>query len=282
MGIITRIEDLIGEPLEALFDFHKGTQPVELERFLRKALEKSRVALIGKSYVANVYAIKVNADDFRDYSALAAELAVQLEQSVHEEVREKTYSVLGPVSVAIVPDRSVGKGKVQVTTQFVKEGAEQEIVASPATAPSTAAVAPPQHSVRPVEVPLTVADAKREVIRRIRLEGPAGTLEVMLSSGDLVDLAAPTAGRVLIACRGRVIIVGREGGKVPADVEIEDPGVSRPHCSLRLEDGEAVIEDLGSSNGTWVNGECSSMPIILTSADEAVIGATRISVSRPL
>lgn len=315
MGIITRIEDLIGEPLEALFDFHKGTQPVELERFLRKALEKSRVALIGKTYVANAYVLKVNADDFREYSSLAAELAAQLEQSVHEEAREQSYTVLGPVSVAIVPDRAVGKGKVQVSTQFVKEGAEREMLAGLAKAPPpagasaplrplalsadaqstasvpgsqnnassgvAAAVASPLPSGPTVDAPPSVSDAGQQVLRRIRIEGPDGTVEVILATGDIVDLAAPTTGRVLVACGGRSVVLGRDGGKFPADVAIEDPGISRPHCSLRIEDGVAVIEDLGSTNGVWVNGERTSMPVILTPADEAVIGATRITVVRP-
>jgi hypothetical protein len=47
-------------------------------------------------------------------------------------------------------------------------------------------------------------------------------------------------------------VVGRGG---EADLRINDPGVSRRHAELRFEDaGEVVVEDLGSTNGTLVDG----------------------------
>lgn len=45
------------------------------------------------------------------------------------------------------------------------------------------------------------------------------------------------------------IIVGRSG-----DVVIPDPKVSRQHCRISSEDNEFFIEDLGSTNGTFLNG----------------------------
>jgi pSer/pThr/pTyr-binding forkhead associated (FHA) protein len=34
-----------------------------------------------------------------------------------------------------------------------------------------------------------------------------------------------------------------------------DTGVSRHHAELRVEDGQVVLVDLGSTNGTLVNGQ---------------------------
>jgi pSer/pThr/pTyr-binding forkhead associated (FHA) protein len=45
------------------------------------------------------------------------------------------------------------------------------------------------------------------------------------------------------------ITIGRGSG----DVMLADPEVSREHASLRQVDSELAIEDLGSSNGTFVN-----------------------------
>ncbi|MFT3684141.1 MAG: FHA domain-containing protein [Phycisphaerales bacterium] len=47
------------------------------------------------------------------------------------------------------------------------------------------------------------------------------------------------------------IIVGRDEG---ARLRIPLPSVSRKHCELMIEDDELVVKDLGSSNGTYVNG----------------------------
>ncbi|MDX1492562.1 MAG: FHA domain-containing protein [Longimicrobiales bacterium] len=48
------------------------------------------------------------------------------------------------------------------------------------------------------------------------------------------------------------IIVGRDDG---ADVLIDNPSVSRRHAEIRLDDNGWVVEDLGSSNGTYFQGQ---------------------------
>jgi pSer/pThr/pTyr-binding forkhead associated (FHA) protein len=43
-------------------------------------------------------------------------------------------------------------------------------------------------------------------------------------------------------------------GRNPAnDFKLDDPSVSGSHCEIRLENENAVIKDLGSTNGTFVN-----------------------------
>ena len=51
---------------------------------------------------------------------------------------------------------------------------------------------------------------------------------------------------------GASITVGRSQ---PADIVIPDPSLSRLHARLTLQSGWSVVEDLGSTNGTWVAGE---------------------------
>src|SRR3954451_16851354 len=49
------------------------------------------------------------------------------------------------------------------------------------------------------------------------------------------------------------LILGREHGS--ADIVIDDPGVSRRHARVLANGGGVIVEDLGSSNGTYVNAE---------------------------
>lgn len=46
-------------------------------------------------------------------------------------------------------------------------------------------------------------------------------------------------------------IVGRHPG---CDARLGSKRVSRHHCCLVSSDGEVVVRDLGSTNGTWING----------------------------
>ena len=44
------------------------------------------------------------------------------------------------------------------------------------------------------------------------------------------------------------------GRGTDADIRLPDTGVSRKHVDVQLEDGTVFVEDLGSTNGTLVNG----------------------------
>src|SRR6476620_11619411 len=72
------------------------------------------------------------------------------------------------------------------------------------------------------------------------------------------------------------LILGREHGS--ADLVIDDPGVSRRHARVLTEAGGVVVEDLGSSNGTYVNGERISGPVEVATGDELQLGATVLGV----
>jgi pSer/pThr/pTyr-binding forkhead associated (FHA) protein len=64
--------------------------------------------------------------------------------------------------------------------------------------------------------------------------------------------------------------IGREG----CDITVSDPDVSRRHAELAVAEGQLSIEDLGSTNGTFVNGERIDQPRRLNDGDEVRIGAT--------
>ena len=59
---------------------------------------------------------------------------------------------------------------------------------------------------------------------------------------------APTPGAEHRLADG--LTIGRAG----ADVKLSDPDVSRSHAVVRLHGGSVAIEDVGSTNGTFVNG----------------------------
>ena len=72
------------------------------------------------------------------------------------------------------------------------------------------------------------------------------------------------------------LVLGRE--HPTADLVIADPGVSRRHARVFTHNGGVIVEDLGSSNGTYVNGERISGPVELGIGDEVQLGETVLGV----
>jgi len=64
-------------------------------------------------------------------------------------------------------------------------------------------------------------------------------------------------------------IIGRT---IDADLCIDRTEVSRCHARILVQGTTATIEDLGSKNGTYVNGERLDGPTLLTNGDEIWIG----------
>ena len=95
-----------------------------------------------------------------------------------------------------------------------------------------------------------------------------------LMAGEMLRvLSGPASGSELRI--GDELLIGRESGtdgSLGGDTEL-----SRRHARiLRLPEGGLIIEDLGSTNGTFLNGWKIPVPQFLASGDRIEVGATLI------
>lgn len=75
--------------------------------------------------------------------------------------------------------------------------------------------------------------------------------------------------------QGDTVLLGRGDD---CDLTIHDQEVSRHHCEIRLRAGEASAADLGSSNGTFVNGKRLVSTTRLKTGDELRLGGAQFVV----
>ncbi|MEZ4360337.1 MAG: GGDEF domain-containing protein [Kofleriaceae bacterium] len=61
-----------------------------------------------------------------------------------------------------------------------------------------------------------------------------------------------------------------------AEIRLLDDGVSREHARIRADAGKVIIEDLGSRNGTFVNGRKLERTLTLFDGDKVQIGRTSV------
>ena len=99
---------------------------------------------------------------------------------------------------------------------------------------------------------------------------------------------APASGQVLPVLRllslcnppqDHVLALGKNTvGRLPDnDVVVASPYVSRRHCAiLVLPDGTCILQDLGSTDGVYVDGERIERPLRLNDGDEIRVGGRRL------
>jgi len=88
----------------------------------------------------------------------------------------------------------------------------------------------------------------------------------------VVVKTGPEAGRRVEL--GVEIAIGRQDG----DLALEDPEVSRRHAVLRRSGESVIVEDLDSTNGTFVNGERIRSPITVGPGDRVRVGRTTLEI----
>jgi pSer/pThr/pTyr-binding forkhead associated (FHA) protein len=67
----------------------------------------------------------------------------------------------------------------------------------------------------------------------------------------------------------------RVGSSADCGINLDDPGISRKHAVFRNIDGRWLVQDLGSTNGTWVDGKRIEHPTKLNSGDQIAFGRVR-------
>jgi len=85
---------------------------------------------------------------------------------------------------------------------------------------------------------------------------------------QFVMRSGPTPG-VTFPLEGDQLTIGRDATN---GVAINDAEVSRKHARLMFQGGKYVLEDLGSTNGTFVNGQRLAGPIVLKPGDVVSLG----------
>jgi DNA-binding winged helix-turn-helix (wHTH) protein len=92
-----------------------------------------------------------------------------------------------------------------------------------------------------------------------------------------VDVSRPTPSGPRLVSRRREWLLSEGSNLVGRDrdcgVRIDSTTVSRRHARLVVASGETTVEDLGSKNGTHVNGQRVNQPVALRDSDQLQVGS---------
>lgn len=93
-------------------------------------------------------------------------------------------------------------------------------------------------------------------------------------AGQLTVVRSDTAVGATITVTDSIVL----GRSPDADVLLDDPYASMFHLRLTMDGGTMSLADLGTTNGTYVNGRRITSPIVLNAGDSVQVGKTIMEV----
>ena len=252
MSVLRSIESKIEGLFEGVFGraFRTQVQPVELARKLAKEMDEHRSVSVSRVYVPNEYTVYLSPGDRQQFSSYEGSLIGELQEYLAEHARREAYALLTHPQVVITTDADLATGEFGIATRLVQPEVPlpEPVPAAPAEPGATMIYRPRTPLVE--DAPEPPAEVEREVV----------TLTV---DGRTYPLTA------------RRMVLGRSR---ECDIRVPDANVSRRHAEVRQEGATHWVVDLGSTNGTEVNGRRVERTK-LSNGDRITIGSTDVVLS---
>jgi hypothetical protein len=231
-----RLEGMVGLAFARVF---KGkVHPAEIAHALQREADEQRSVLSGDRVLSpNLFVVTLGPVDFDNLAEWSEQLAAELADMVAEHIEAEGYQTFGDVEVRLERDEELRTGVFEVASHVTGAGAPHR-PEPPVAAPPVVPGLPPLPPLPPLrhgatdtgaQEPSVVGRPGQRVAHVLVVDGP-GTKHVLGQGSNVL------------------------GRGTEADVRLPDTGVSRKHADVQLHGSTVVVEDLGSTNGTLVNG----------------------------
>ena len=209
-------------------------RPISLGRQLIGLLDASA----DHQPLSGSYVIRMQSSDLAAFVDVKAHLIRELVIAATQHCEKQGYEYNEPFSVVLEDDEAIKAGTFQISQQLTPK-----ITTQPAGSTSAST------SARPIE----------DVAEIISTPVPAANTALVLSTGQRINLS------------GETMKIGRHA---TCSVVFADSNVSREHAQLiNSIDGWSIV-DLGSTNGTKVNGVKIAGQKLLMTGDELAFGTS--------
>jgi hypothetical protein len=246
--------------------FRTRLQPLQLQRRIERAIENGRLSSADRVFVPNRFIVRLNPADVDAFGELVPDLERELATSALHYARAHRYTLADRPDVRLQADPSVGGAEVVVQARFV----DDEGVRDASTGRGGAFGVPGGGGPQPLAADLAFPQLTPEQMTRTMVfqvphhEAPVAILREYGPDGTQRE----------ITLDGRPMTLGRS---VDNAIVVRDSRVSRHHGRLQGRQGALVYSDLGSTNGSRVNGVAID-EVVLGEGDRIEIGDTVLVV----
>lgn len=233
------LERLFERPTARLLGAH--LEPVTLARRLERAMDEERRVDAEGMLAPTRFSVRVSPADAASLARLPT-LEEDLAGVALDHARSRGYRIPERPTVALLGAPELAPGDVRVTVGFA-DGRRPPVL--PDARPEMTMVHPLPPAIPPAIPP-----------------------------GAVLRVSAPGRPARDVALDGRPLTIGRA---TDVEVVLADPLASRRHARLSSRGGRLVLADLGSTNGTRVNGELVREAVV-GPGDRIEIGTMRLEI----
>ena len=236
------VERRIENVFEGMFAraFKSGIKPMQIGRRLLQVADAERdLDAQGRRVVPNTYIVQLSPADREGFADIEPAMLYELTEALRQHVKTEGYHVSGKARVALRTNTDLRKGRFDITAKNVdQEGNSQEVPVTPPEADAT--------PIAPV----------------IPIHGDAPPAVLTVPGGQRVELH-----------EGHYVV----GRHLECDIVISDSNVSRRHAEFVCAGRDVIVRDLGSTNGTKVNGVVITGDQLLQHGDVIGFGTAQVS-----
>lgn len=256
MGIVGKFErtlqGAVGDAFARLF----GGKVVaaEVEAQLRKQAEASQQVVDGHLLVSNSYTITLAGSDYASFTEDEALAVKTFSRHLSDHIAEQGWETYGPVTVTFVERDDLHTGQLRIDGVVDPDAVPFHISAA-TPSPDADHPEPSSPNASEEETPMRAPAANYPVDSRPASGwgGPSDAPTQITQGRTSLTITLHLedgSGRTFRLQRGSNLL----GRGQDAAFRLPDTGVSRQHADIRFDGREALLSDLGSTNGTTVNG----------------------------
>ncbi|GCD36388.1 hypothetical protein OEIGOIKO_04150 [Streptomyces chrestomyceticus JCM 4735] len=286
MGVLKRFEQRLEGLVNGTFAkvFKSEVQPVEIAGALQRECDNNATIWNrDRTVVPNDFIVELSTPDYERLSPYSGQLGDELSGMVRDYAKQQRYTFMGPIKVHLEKADDLDTGLYRVRSRTLASSTSQEhpgaaAAAQRPTAPRNSPSGPGGH-VGPPPMPTSPPGAAPPASRPGAPGAgpqPGAASDGWYQGRGGAERGAPT--RRWIEINGNRHQISRStlvlGRSTDADVRIDDPGVSRRHCEIRV-GTPPTIQDLGSTNGIVVDGQHTTRAT-LRDGSRIVVGSTTI------
>jgi hypothetical protein len=244
--------------------FRARLQPVQLQRRIERAMEAERLSSADRTLAPNRFVIHLHPADLEGFGDMTGSLASELADGALVFARSRKYTLVDRPRVDLLADTTVQRTDIKVVARFADPIAGRERRDLP-------------------EIELDEASAAEGGAAHASTgdDGPGGPTDTMVftiprpsAPAARLRVTPPDGVEFLCEFDGSSLTIGRGPDN---DLVLADGRVSRHHARVTGRRGTLVYTDLGSTNGSRVNGAPVG-ELVLGAGDRIELGDTVLIV----